>query len=800
MDKPQSSFVNRRSTKSSREALLFCGLSVALLAFLFRDALLYGHVLGQADYLFGFLPWETYRPPGRRVGNPLMGDIPTVFFPFLLHARTAILSGDFPLWSSAIGGGQPFFAAFQSAVLSPFSAIAYVLPFPAGLTAVAAARLLVGGVGMYCFLRALPLCSSAAIVGGTAYLLNPFSVVWLEHPLSAVAAWLPWLLLGVELTMTRGGRRTLAGFAAIVMVALLSGHPETAFKVSLLVGAYAIYRGPASGRPLRSVALVAAAGALGALLASIQLLPFLEYVASSRVLADRAASRPLFTNPPASFVTAFVPDFYGTPLGRRFVLEGTNYCEQQIYAGMATWVFAALALLHRRLRGRALFFLAAGTVSALVMYGTVVTRAAVLLVPPLGVAALSRFGLVAIAGLTIAAAIGADALFSSCEQDTDRRPRLLAIAATLAAVIIAAVVLPFLVVHRDWLIGARQWPLTIRATGWAALLLAAAVTVVWVAPMMRRSAVATLTVTLLAVDLLAFADGFHPMIPAEQAFPAVAELEIPRQDAGVFRVAGWQDTLLPNTALTYGLHDFRSYDGIGVAAYSSLLDVGFHFNGSSHELVHVATPHLIDLLNVKYILTPEEVELPADRFELLREGRTRLFRNLRVQPRAFLADEHVVLGGGDALRAMRSGKVDLGRVAVLDRPVEPAQQPERARDSAGVAIVQRYADHAVAIETRADGRRLLVLTDVFYPGWVATVDGLEVPILRADYPCRPVSTAWSSSTGPRRSGTARPCPPPDSSCSGCSWRHEQHGQHQPRTTPTTFATDNTYNTDSISST
>ena len=126
--------------------------------------------------------------------------------------------------------------------------------------------------------------------------------------------------------------------------------------------------GAASGRALRTIALVAAAGLLGALLSSTQLLPFLEYLNASRVLAARAAhDQPLFTNPLASFVTAFVPDFYGTPLRHRFVLEGTNYCEQQIYAGILTWVLAAMALMHQRFRGHALFFLAAGAIGALVI-------------------------------------------------------------------------------------------------------------------------------------------------------------------------------------------------------------------------------------------------------------------------------------------------------------------------------------------------------------------------------------------------------------------------------------------------
>lgn len=726
-------------SRSTAGALIFSVLAAALLAVLFRDGLLYGYVLGQADAVFTSLPWDGHRPTGRRIGNPILTDVPTVFYPFVLHARTAILNGQFPLWANGFGAGEPFFASFQSAVLSPFTALTYVLPFPAGLTASAAARLFVGGLGMFFFLRALTLSQAAAIVGGLAFLLNPFSIVWLEHPLAAAAAWLPWLLLGVESIAIRPQRRAIAILAGAVALALVAGHPETAFKIFLLVGAYAVYRAADSSQPLRTIGCVAAGGLLGVLIAAIQLLPFLEYVGASRVLADRAASsQPLFTNPPASFVTAFVPDFYGTPL-RRYVLEGTNYCEQQIYPGIVTWVLAAVGVLHQRLRGRVAFFLGAAAVAALAMYGTAIARAAIVLLPPLRVAALSRFGLIAIAGIAIAAAVGADVLFAAGEDRARAQPRRIAAAVVVAAVAMAALVLMFVIVQADWLTAVRQWPHTIRAVAWGALLLCAAVALALAGPAMSRAPLAVLAAALMSVDLLTFADGFHPMLPREQSFPAVPELELVQTDQELFRIGAWGNGLPPNTARVYGLQDFRVFDAIGLRDYSHLLDVGFHFAGGTHQLVHAATPHLLDLLNIKYLLTPQEVDLPADRFALLHDGRTRVYENRRVSPRAFLADDYRVLDGTAALRAMRNGSVDLRRIAILPGEIDAAWRPDAASRGLGTAAIVRYSDDVVAIDTAADGRRLLVLTDVHYPGWRATIDGVAAPILRADYAFRAVA-------------------------------------------------------------
>jgi uncharacterized membrane protein YfhO len=48
------------------------------------------------------------------------------------------------------------------------------------------------------------------------------------------------------------------------------------------------------------------------------------------------------------------------------------------------------------------------------------------------------------------------------------------------------------------------------------------------------------------------------------------------------------------------------------------------------------------------------------------------------------------------------------------------------------ARVVSYAPERVVVEVEADRPGNVVLTDAFYPGWQATVDGSEVPILRAE--------------------------------------------------------------------
>ena len=55
------------------------------------------------------------------------------------------------------------------------------------------------------------------------------------------------------------------------------------------------------------------------------------------------------------------------------------------------------------------------------------------------------------------------------------------------------------------------------------------------------------------------------------------------------------------------------------------------------------------------------------------------------------------------------------------------------------AKIIEYTPNKVTIETNSDAPKLLFLSDNYYPGWKATVDGAETLILKADYTFRAIS-------------------------------------------------------------
>lgn len=130
--------------------------------------------------------------------------------------------------------------------------------------------------------------------------------------------------------------------------------------------------------------------------------------------------------------------------------------------------------------------------------------------------------------------------------------------------------------------------------------------------------------------------------------------------------------------------------------------------------------------------------LPSDRgrFRLVHSGDVKIYENLDLLPRAYLV--HNVIGvadAGAALAQLRDSNAAPGDMAVVEG-VESFHTETTAGDSAAIIA---YTPERVEISVRTAEPALLVLTDTHYPGWVATVDGVGIPIYATNYLFRGVS-------------------------------------------------------------
>jgi hypothetical protein len=100
-----------------------------------------------------------------------------------------------------------------------------------------------------------------------------------------------------------------------------------------------------------------------------------------------------------------------------------------------------------------------------------------------------------------------------------------------------------------------------------------------------------------------------------------------------------------------------------------------------------------------------------------------------------VAGQRTVAGEDAALDAILDPAFDARRTAIVERPVAGLGD---APAEGGEARILRYEPDRVELSATADRRALVVLSDVHFPGWHATVDGREVPIERVDYLLRGV--------------------------------------------------------------
>ena len=119
-------------------------------------------------------------------------------------------------------------------------------------------------------------------------------------------------------------------------------------------------------------------------------------------------------------------------------------------------------------------------------------------------------------------------------------------------------------------------------------------------------------------------------------------------------------------------------------------------------------------------------------------GDAKIYELLDVTPRAYFAGGVRLVADDAAARALLARPdFDPRREAVVAAEEWPGAAPT-AGLSVGSATVVSWQPERIVVDVQAEGPGVLVLTDAHYPGWRASVDGGEAPIVRTDLAFRGV--------------------------------------------------------------
>ncbi len=707
-----------------------------------------GRVMLPADMCLWMIPWSALRdqfPPLDRIYNPMFDPIQQ-YLPWRIYAVDSLRAWFVPLWNPYAFCGTPFLANLQSTLLYPPNLLFLLTGARHGFGISAILHLTLGGLFTYGFLRTLDLRRPAAVFGALVVMCNGYTVTWLEYPTLSlwVFMWLPAMLLCYERSLRHPGWRWPALTALAVGLQFLGGHLQVSGYVMIAFLIYALVRvaSPGSGQLGRSRAVAAfiVPVVLGLALAAGQILPTVELAGHSGRVSHGAALSTAF--PLTHLVLYLIPNFFGNPVdynywGNYRDQTGFNYFETACYVGILPLLLAAWSL--RRWRERSFWFFAVLTgFAVLAAVGSPVYLLLYYLGPGfrelagLGrVLSLAGFGLAGLAG------VGLDDLLSGAERRRVRGPLLLGAGLLVAAAAAIALFQPVMAA----LDPAWEFPRYLARQMAALLCLtAAAVTLILLRARLRigSGAFAALSVALVGVDLFFFGIRFNPFTDARMAYPQTDSTRWLQEHADHERFTSLAshglDWMPHNAPMIFGLRDVHGSDSLRVRRSFDLVSPP----GTDQASYPDPSSPLLEALGVRYLMTKRQVPEP---WKLGHDGEAPIYENRGAMPRAYLVHEVAPAEDVQALAALRvdwrwlqeRALAEPGDAARMKGAIAPAASGGKER----VDFLTDGAD-AITLKAAASSSALLVLTDSYYPGWRARVDGKPAAILRVNYAFRGV--------------------------------------------------------------
>ncbi len=178
----------------------------------------------------------------------------------------------------------------------------------------------------------------------------------------------------------------------------------------------------------------------------------------------------------------------------------------------------------------------------------------------------------------------------------------------------------------------------------------------------------------------------------------------------------------PGAAVVYGLYDITGNTPLRLASLEAFEQ-------------RVPEWRRWQLLNVGYVLGERDLGSPG-LAQVFTTGEMRVYAMGDPFPRAWVVHAVQVIPDQDtALARISADDLDLRQSAVTDRTLDgPLPGPL----DGSTARVVAFGPHEIHIEVEAVDRGLLVLGEIYYPGWRASVDGQPAQLVRADFLLRGV--------------------------------------------------------------
>jgi hypothetical protein len=639
---------------------------------------------------------------------------------------STVRHGVLPMWDPYTFSGHSFVGEMQTAAFYPLHLVLALFPLnrdhvlsPFLYNAWWAGAHLMGAVFLFLLVREFGLGRFAAFTAGVSFALGGFvSRLGWPHMLES-SIWLPliflFLLRAFRAEDTRGLLRSAAlGGISLGMAILAGGFHVVIMQVLVIVSAACFYAisaaqtNPSAARWRKAGIAAAVLAGVGLAAGAVQLLPSMEYSARAVRFLGAPGGLPATQKIPYQYMHDFLSPHGIMGLLMPIAFNGNTGSGEVInpYLGIFPLLAAVIGIRRHWTHPWVRYLAGLAAASLLYSLGPFSWLHGVLyaVVPKLWMAReASRMVYLADFAISVLAAFGIETLFA-CGREASWK----ALNQVLLALAIACAVCLF----TPAVFGKPEISPWISLS--LLLIFASYGLFRWIVHAGNQPFLKVLLVVLILFDLSAFDWTARNIIDVRAtgvdhlqrnlSFQGVVQfLNAQRYRIGSpFRVQVAVDPQ-PN------LGDFSGIPTIGGGGVTMLADYWRLMPDR-------------DLLNVRYIVKPSSTPEPGAVYQ---DSFWKVYENPAGRSRAWLVHE-ILADPGDA----SAPSFDAGRTALLDsgtkETIDPPVKPEEG------VLITAYEANRLELAARASSRAMVVLSEIYDPGWHAAVNGAPQRIYRVD--------------------------------------------------------------------
>lgn len=752
-----------------KEFSLICLLFILISLFFFAPVLK-GFIPFPGDLLVGeYGPYNSYPflgyVPGSFPNKAQDFDVLRLIYPAKEFSIKMLKGFEWPLWNPYIFSGNPHLASFQSGSFYPVNIIFWLFPFNFAWGLYIILQPVLTGIFTYLFLREFNLKRKSAVFGGLVFAFSSYQTVWMEY--GNIGHTILWLPLAMWLSLKNIKKPSLLTSTFLILsltASILAGYIQTSFYVFVFLFAFIVFELFTKYRNqfFKKLIIFLPIFVLPVLLSAVQLLPSIELLFNS---ARSAYSLPSFIKlliPDIHLVTLFVPDFFGNPATRNYWLNGT-YIERVSYVGIIPLLFALYAVLKKSSK-LVWFFASCAVIISLITFDSIFSRVlySLFLPPIISTSVPTRVMFIFCFSLSVLGAFGFE-YFQKEKINKKFWISMIFIGTVFVFLWFFVFTAPFIFKDQVWL---QNLSISKRNLVIPSMIFSMGIFVSYLIFRFKNFKIYGLLLFFLITvfDLFFFFQKITPFAPNESVYPKTEVLESLRKIQGIDRSWGYGSAYIDANIQTHErIFGTNGYDALHIKRYGELLtaskdgkisgfvpgantDIAPGF-GEDDLRTNFFRQTMLNLLGVKYILhkiapgtkylLADNKTFPENIYKLIWQGGVwQIYENKEALPRFYLTGNYVVEQDKQEIaNSIFNKNLDLRKTLILEEKVNNFNFKE---DKNAKTSLVNYSPNKIVVKTESSEDNLLFLSDSFYPGWKAYIDGKEAKIYRADYAFRAV--------------------------------------------------------------